>query len=127
MTGKPVTQGGVRGRKEATGRGLFFALREACARRRRHEALGLAPGLEGKRVVVQGLGNVGYHAAKFCREGGAKIVAIAEREGAIANATGLDDDEVVAASQEHRIDPRLPRRDEPASDRPRRSSSTATS
>ena len=69
VTGKPVTQGGVSGRKEATGRGLYFALREACAQADEMKRLGLATGLEGKRVVVQGLGNVGFHAAKFCREG----------------------------------------------------------
>ncbi len=98
VTGKPVTQGGVRGRKEATGRGLFYALREACAQTESMKRLGLSTGLEGKRVVVQGLGNVGYHAAKFCREGGAVIVAIAEREGAIMRAQGLHEDEIV----EHR-------------------------
>ena len=64
------------------------------------KALGLTTGLEGKRVVVQGLGNVGYHAAKFCREGGALIVAIAEYEGAIANPEGpRPEDAVVPASQ----------------------------
>jgi glutamate dehydrogenase (NAD(P)+) len=94
VTGKPVTQGGVRGRREATGRGLFFALREACAQADEMRRLGLSPGLEGKRIVVQGLGNVGYHAAKFCREGGALITAIAEREGAIVNPKGLDEDAV---------------------------------
>ena len=88
------TQGGVRGRREATGRGLFFALREACSRPADMARLGLATGLEGKRIVVQGLGNVGYHAAKFCREGGAILTAIAEREGAIANPKGLNEDEV---------------------------------
>jgi glutamate dehydrogenase (NAD(P)+) len=98
VTGKPVTQGGVRGRREATGRGLFFALREACSRSADMQRLGLATGLAGKRVVVQGLGNVGYHAAKFCREGGAVLTAIAEREGAITNARGLHEDEVL----EHR-------------------------
>jgi glutamate dehydrogenase (NAD(P)+) len=98
VTGKPVTQGGVRGRREATGRGLFFALREACAQEADMKRLGLAKGLDGKRLVVQGLGNVGYHAAKFCREGGAILVGIAEREGAIARAEGLNEDEIV----EHR-------------------------
>jgi glutamate dehydrogenase (NAD(P)+) len=98
VTGKPVTQGGVRGRKEATGRGLYFAIREACAQRESMKRLGLSTGLEGKRLVVQGLGNVGYHAAKFCREGGAIIIAIAEREGAITRAQGLHEDEIV----EHR-------------------------
>ena len=94
VTGKPVTQGGVNGRREATGRGLFFALREACAQKDEMARLGLSTGLDGKRVVVQGLGNVGYHAAKFCREGGAVLVAIAEREGAITNAAGLNEEEV---------------------------------
>jgi len=94
VTGKPVTQGGVRGRREATGRGLYFSLREACSQAATMKALGFSPGLDGKRIVVQGLGNVGYHAAKFCRESGAILVAIAEREGAIMNATGLNEDEV---------------------------------
>jgi glutamate dehydrogenase (NAD(P)+) len=100
VTGKPVTQGGVRGRKEATGRGLFFALREACAQAEDMKRLGLSPGLAGKRLIVQGLGNVGYHAAKFCREGGAVIIAIAEREGAIVNVDGLDEDEVFRHRQQ---------------------------
>ena len=95
VTGKPVTQGGVRGRREATGRGLFFALREACSRPADMKRLNLATGLEGKRVVVQGLGNVGYHAAKFCREGGAVLIGIAEREGAIlSSGHGLHEDDV---------------------------------
>jgi glutamate dehydrogenase (NAD(P)+) len=94
VTGKPVTQGGVRGRKEATGRGLFFALREACNEPEEMKRLGMSRGMDGKRIVVQGLGNVGYHAAKFCREGGGILIAIAEREGAIMNAKGLNEDEV---------------------------------
>ena len=98
VTGKPVTQGGVRGRREATGRGLYFALREACSRSADMQRLGLSTGLDGKRLVIQGLGNVGYHAAKFCREGGATIMAIAEREGAIVNPRGLNEDDVA----EHR-------------------------
>ena len=94
VTGKPVTQGGIRGRREATGRGLFFALREACAQPDEMRRLGLEVGIGGKRIVVQGLGNVGYHTAKFCREGGATVVAIAEREGAIFHPSGLDEEEV---------------------------------
>ena len=90
VTGKPLAQGGIRGRTEATGRGLFFGVREACADRETMQALGLEPGLEGKRVVVQGLGNVGYHAAKFLAEGGALVIAIAEREGAVHDPKGLD-------------------------------------
>jgi glutamate dehydrogenase (NAD(P)+) len=95
VTGKPVTQGGIRGRREATGRGLAFALREACSQTEDMKALGLDPGIGGKRLVIQGLGNVGYHAAKFCRESGAVIIAIAEREGAIMNENGLAEDAVL--------------------------------
>ena len=95
VTGKPLGQGGVRGRLEATGRGLYFAVREACGYEEDMSALGLAAGLAGKRVVVQGLGNVGYHAAKFIQEGGGVLVALAEREGAITAPGGLDVDEVV--------------------------------
>ncbi len=100
VTGKPVAQGGIRGRREATGQGVFFALREACNQGEQMKALGLTRGIEAKRIVVQGLGNVGYHAAKFCREGGAVIVAIAEREGAITNPKGLDEDKVLLHRRE---------------------------
>ncbi|HWB25267.1 MAG TPA: Glu/Leu/Phe/Val dehydrogenase [Chitinophagaceae bacterium] len=94
VTGKPVTQGGVRGRKEATGLGVFFGVREVCLMEDVMQRLGLTPGVVSKRVVVQGLGNVGYHSAKFFREHGAKVVAIAEYEGAIYSAEGLNEEEV---------------------------------
>jgi glutamate dehydrogenase (NAD(P)+) len=95
VTGKPVGQGGIRGRKEATGRGVFFGVREACSIAEDMRAIGLAPGLTGKRVVVQGLGNVGYHAAKFLASAGARIVGLAEFDGAIASEDGFDIDDVV--------------------------------
>src|SRR5215472_8967098 len=94
VTGKPVTQGGVRGRREATGLGVFFGLREVCNMPDIMKKLGLTTGVEGKRVVVQGLGNVGYHTAKFFQDAGAKIIALAEYEGAICNDDGLDVDDV---------------------------------
>jgi len=100
VTGKPLAQGGIRGRREATGRGVFFGLREACDQLDDMKALGLGKGLAGKRVVVQGLGNVGYHAAKFLREGGAVLVGLAEYEGAIANPKGLDLEAVMAHRRE---------------------------
>jgi glutamate dehydrogenase (NAD(P)+) len=95
VTGKPMTEGGIHGRKEATGRGLAYALAEACSYPDDMSALGLSTGLDGKRVIVQGLGNVGYHAAKFCREGGARVVAFATTEGAILDPGGLAEDDVV--------------------------------
>ena len=94
VTGKPVTQGGVRGRKEATGLGVYYGIREVCNMQGEMKRLGLETGVEGKTVVVQGLGNVGYHAAKFFREGGARLIALAEFEGAITNPAGLNEDEV---------------------------------
>ncbi|MEP6684764.1 MAG: Glu/Leu/Phe/Val dehydrogenase [Parafilimonas sp.] len=94
VTGKPVAQGGVRGRKEATGLGVFYGIREVCSMPEIMEKLGLSTGIEGKRIVVQGLGNVGYHTAKFFREHGAKVIAIAEYEGAILNEDGLNEEEV---------------------------------
>ncbi len=96
VTGKPVTQGGVRGRREATGLGVFFGLREVCNMPDIMSKLGLTTGVEGKKVIVQGLGNVGYHSAKFFQDGGAKIIALAEYEGAIYNLDGLDVDAVFA-------------------------------
>lgn len=95
VTGKPVTQGGVRGRKEATGLGVFYGIREVCNMEDQMKKLGLTVGIKGKRVVVQGLGNVGYHSAKFFREqGGAIVTGLAEYEGAIFNAAGLNEEEV---------------------------------
>ena len=100
VTGKPVTQGGVRGRAESTGRGVYFALREAVCYAEDMKPMGLAPGVEGKRCIVQGLGNVGYHAARFIQEGGGIIVALAEREGAIFCDKGLDVEKVTAHRKE---------------------------
>ncbi|MEZ5013031.1 MAG: Glu/Leu/Phe/Val dehydrogenase [Chitinophagales bacterium] len=94
VTGKPVTQQGINGRREATGLGVFFGVREACTYAEDMEAIGLTAGIAGKKIVVQGLGNVGYYSAKFFQEGGATIVGIGEYEGAIYNAAGLDVDAV---------------------------------
>lgn len=91
VTAKPVGQGGIRGRVEATGRGVYYGLREACTVAEDMRQLGLSPGIEGKTVVVQGLGNVGYHAAKFMSEdGGAVVVGVVEYEGAISKPDGID-------------------------------------
>lgn len=95
VTGKPITQGGVRGRREATGLGVFYGIREVCNMTEVMGKLGLTTGVEGKRVVVQGIGNVGYHTAKFFRENGAKIIAISEHDGAVFNPEGLHEDELI--------------------------------
>ncbi len=96
VTGKPVTQGGVRGRTEATGLGVFYGLTEVCNMASLMEKLGLPIGVKGKRICVQGLGNVGYHSALFFQQAGAIIVGIAEYEGAIKSYDGLDVEQVFA-------------------------------
>ena len=95
VTGKPISLGGVRGRKEATGLGVFYGVREVCNMQSVMDKLGLPVGIEGKKVVVQGIGNVGYHSAKFFRENGAIVIAIAEHDGAVYNAGGLNEEELI--------------------------------
>ena len=91
VTGKPVNLNGIQGRTEATGRGVFYGIRTVLEQAKDMKAIGLEPGIEGKTIVVQGLGNVGSFAAKICQdEGGALIVGIAEVEGAIYNPKGMD-------------------------------------
>ncbi len=98
VTGKPLALGGIPGRNEATGLGVSFGVREACASVVEMARLGLQTGIGGKRIVIQGLGNVGSHAARFLSANGARIVGIAEREGAIASEQGLE----VASVMAHR-------------------------
>ena len=91
VTGKPITQGGIRGRKEATGRGVQFGIREAFKNKDDIKRCGLKPGLAGKRVAIQGFGNVGYHAAKFLtQEDDCKVIAVGDISGGVLNPDGLD-------------------------------------
>ncbi|MEM8823041.1 MAG: Glu/Leu/Phe/Val dehydrogenase [Pseudomonadota bacterium] len=102
VTGKPLNAGGIAGRVEATGRGVQYALREFFRHDEDKAAAGLSGTLEGKRIIVQGLGNVGFHAASFLeREDGAKVIGIIERDGAIFKADGLEVDLVHLHIQEH--------------------------
>lgn len=95
VTGKPIAQGGVRGRTEATGLGVFYGVRELCNVPEEMAKIGLSTGLDGKKIIVQGLGNVGYYAAKFFQEAGAILVGLAEYEGGIYSEKGLNLEEVV--------------------------------
>ena len=82
---------GIRGRTEATGRGVFYALKEACSYKDDMAALGLEPGLEGKTMAIQGMGNVGRYAGLISQEeGGVKIISVAEYDGAIYNPDGIN-------------------------------------
>jgi glutamate dehydrogenase (NAD(P)+) len=95
VTGKPVGQGGIRGRAEATGLGVFYGIREALGDADLMKPTGISGNtMQGKRIIVQGLGNVGYNAAYFCQQDGAIIIGIAEREGGIYNDNGIDVEEV---------------------------------
>ncbi len=95
VTGKPVEHGGIRGRTEATGRGVQYALQEFFRHPHELANTGMQGTLAGKQIIVQGLGNVGYHAAKFlAEEDDAKIIAIIEHDGALVNKNGLDVDAV---------------------------------
>lgn len=103
VTGKPVAHGGIRGRVEATGRGVVFALREFFRHADDVKAAGLKGGLGKKRIVVQGLGNVGYHAARILKEEDeAKIIAIIERDGVLVNENGLPVERVRQHMNEHK-------------------------
>lgn len=102
VTGKPVSHGGIHGRKEATGRGVALGLREFFRHPEDVKAAGLSGGLGDKRVVIQGLGNVGYHAAKILQdEDNVKIIAIIEHDGALINDAGLAVDPVRHYMYEH--------------------------
>ncbi len=100
VTGKPLSQGGINGRVEATGRGVFYGIREACKREQDMKRLGLATGIEGKRVIIQGLGNVGYYTAQLLQQHGAILTTLAEYEGAIHTPNGLDVDKVIQHRKE---------------------------
>ena len=91
VTGKPLNKGGIIGRVEATGRGVQYALQEFFRHKDDVKTSGLSGSLEGKRIIVQGLGNVGYHAAHFLStEDGCKITAVIERDGAVINDNGIN-------------------------------------
>ena len=97
VTGKPLSHGGIEGRNEATGQGVYFAilayLKSDIADRWKFAS----SSLEGQRVAIQGFGNVGVHTAVFMAQDGAKIIAIGEHDGCVINENGLD----IAALRQH--------------------------
>ncbi len=102
VTGKPIHAGGILGRVEATGRGVQYALQEFFRHPDDVKKAGMSGTLDGKRVIVQGLGNVGYHAALFLSvEDGCKITHVIERDGAIENPDGIDIDAVADWIRRH--------------------------
>lgn len=100
-TGKPISQGGIHGRTSATGRGIYHGTDIFCRESQFMDKLGLSTGLEGKSVIVQGYGNVGYHAARYFYQAGAKIVGIIEWDGQIWNENGIEPESVDEWKTEH--------------------------
>lgn len=101
VTGKPVSLEGIAGGAQAPGWGVFVGLRECLSEAADMDALGLSPGLSGKRVIVQGLGTVGLHTVQtLVHQGGAAVVGIAEQEAGVYHPDGLDLDAVVTHRQE---------------------------
>ncbi|MBT3993639.1 MAG: Glu/Leu/Phe/Val dehydrogenase [Gammaproteobacteria bacterium] len=92
VTGKPISKGGVHGRKEATGRGVFYAIKQFLKYEKDCKKIGLSPILDDQKIIIQGFGNVGYHAAKLLEENGAKIITIIEHDGSISNDNGINID-----------------------------------
>ncbi|ORX93305.1 glutamate dehydrogenase [Basidiobolus meristosporus CBS 931.73] len=101
VTGKPISQGGVRGRNEATGLGVYYGVREFMKFPEVQKKTGLSGKMEGTRVIIQGFGNVGYWAAKFFEADGAKIVGIAERDCAAYDENGLNIDKLLEYKQKN--------------------------
>jgi len=89
-TGKPIEIGGIAGRTEATGLGVFFGMREAFKNKGWCKKMGLTEGVRGKSVIIQGFGNVGSWSAHFFHEAGVKVIGIIEYDGGIYNKNGLD-------------------------------------
>ena len=102
VTGKPVQHGGIQGRVEATGRGVQYGLREFFRHPEDVNKANMDAGLDGKTCVIQGLGNVGYHAAKFLsEEDGVKITAVIERDGALICDDGIIIEDLFQHINEH--------------------------
>jgi glutamate dehydrogenase (NAD(P)+) len=103
VTGKPVEHGGIRGRTEATGRGVQYGLQEFFRHPEEVKTAGMKGSLEGKKIIIQGLGNVGYHSSKFLsEEDGAKVIAVIERDGAIINKDGIHIEELRLHLNDHK-------------------------
>ena len=90
VTGKPISMGGVYGRIEATGRGVFYAIKEFLKYSKDYKRIGFTCELSDKRIVIQGFGNVGYHAASLLAEHGAKIITVIEKNGSVVDENGID-------------------------------------
>jgi glutamate dehydrogenase (NAD(P)+) len=102
VTGKSVSQGGIDGRTESTGLGVFYGLREVCNNETLAKKHNYKTGISGKTFIVQGLGNVGYYASKFMTEAGAKLIGVVEWNSSVYNPDGLDPDDLIKYKNHHK-------------------------
>lgn len=98
-TGKFKSQGGIDGRTESTGLGAFFVLKELLETDSFCDKVELGSGIQGKKCIIQGFGNVGFHLARFLHQEGAKVIGIIERDVGIYNENGFDPNHVKMAMQ----------------------------
>jgi len=96
VTGKSVSQGGIEGRTESTGLGVFYGIREVCNNEALAEKHGFSLGIKDKTFIIQGLGNVGFYASKFLIQSGAKLIGVVEYNSAVYNENGIDPDDLIA-------------------------------
>ncbi|OMJ72756.1 hypothetical protein SteCoe_28739 [Stentor coeruleus] len=93
-TGKPIELGGIPGRAESTGLGVFYGVREFLTDKFYMDQVGLSTGIAGKTFIVQGFGNVGYWAAHFLHKEGGKILGVIEHNSCVFNENGIDPDDL---------------------------------
>jgi glutamate dehydrogenase (NAD(P)+) len=102
VTGKSVAQGGIDGRTESTGLGVFYGLREACNNPFLAEKHGFSLGIHDKTFIVQGFGNVGFYASKFLTQAGAKLVGVVEWNSSVFNPDGIDPEDLIQYKNQHK-------------------------
>ena len=101
-TGKPIIQGGISGRRESTGLGVYYAVKQLLTNTAVAQNMKVTPGLKGKTFILQGFGNVGYWASKFFTEEGAKLIGVAEFDGSIYNPEGINYQELKDHLDKHK-------------------------
>ena len=100
-TGKKMNHGGIEGRKNSAGLGMFFTLRELTENTDFCDKADMSTGIKGKKIIIQGFGNVGFHFASMCHKHGARIIGISEKDVSIFNSKGFDPAELIEHQKKH--------------------------